>query len=176
MKTWIGKYYIKPNSTVFKFLDLLNKKLKLVILAIFISLTIFPFIQWLNAVQKNITTIEKITRTKQELNQQNSLYLAIKNRQQQQNNQNNNLAKMTEQVEHLLQRKQISVESLQWYTEEGKNLTIIAHQQANPIFDVVEELGKMSLLRIKTLTLTKQKEHRLIQLNMTLGLTYTEEE
>ena len=97
----------------------------------------------------------------------------MKQHQNMQENKSNQLAQLSQQVENILKQYRTPIESLQWHTEENKQLTLIATQKSQIIFNVIKALNEFETLRPQTIVLTKQPEEKQLQLHTTLILVNT---
>lgn len=171
MIKWLAPYYLIPNSQVFKTLAFLNHYFKAVIFSLCFAILFFPCFQWVRAALEQDNLAEQIAQLNAQITQQTQLYQAMKQHQQQLDSQNNDLAAISQQVESLLKQQNVIIERLQWQTEEGKTLTLVAQQQAAPLFRSIQQLNQLTDLRAKSLLLTKLNEDRQVQLMMTFMLT-----
>lgn len=173
MIKWITPYYLMPNSQLFKTLAFLNRYFKAVVFGASFTILACPCFQWISAAIEQEDLAEQIAQINTQITQQTQLYQAMKQHQQQLDSQNNDLAAISQQVETLLKQQNVVIERLQWQTEEGKTLTLVAQQQAIPLFRSIERLNQLTGLRAKSLLLTKLNEDRQVQLVMTFMLTKT---
>ena len=173
MINWITSYYLKPNSTLFKFFSILNRHFNLIIAAVFFLIILPTLAYWLHTLNLVKNSQEEMQNIAKEYQQKQTLYQAMKQHQNMQENKSNQLAQLSQQVEDILKQYRTPIESLQWHTEENKQLTLIATQKPQIILNVIKALNQFETLRLQTIILTKQPEEKQLQLNTTLILINT---
>lgn len=171
---WLMPYYLMPNHPLFKGLSFLAYYLKAVIFTLCFAIPLLPIGYWVNSYVEGQQLAQQLAEIEAQTVQQSQLYQAMKNRQQQRDNQHNELAAISQQVEVHLKQQQVIIERLQWHTEEGKTLTLVAQKQAAPLFRAVENLGALKALKAKNVLFTKQHQQRQVQLIMTFLLNHEE--
>ncbi len=170
---WITSYYLKPNSTLFKFFSILNRHFSLILAALFFLIVLPTLAYWLHTLNLVKNSQEEIQNIAKEYQQKQTLYQAMRQHQNMQENKSNQLAQLSQQVENILKQYRTPIESLQWHTEENKQLTLIATQKSQIIFNVIKALNEFETLRPQTIVLTKQPEEKQLQLHTTLILVNT---
>ena len=78
---WITSYYLKPNSTLFKFFSILNRHFNLIIAALFFLIVLPTLAYWLHTLNLVKNSQEEIQNTVKEYQQKQMLYQAMKQHQ-----------------------------------------------------------------------------------------------
>lgn len=167
---YIQAFYLKPHSTLFKFIDYLNIHLRKIIILIVSVTTAYPtslIIRHQHSYQK---FEEEYQNIEQEAVKKQTLFANLMSKQKAQNEKDKTLSQISQSLEQLFHRYHAEVENIQWSLENNRSITITINHQSKTIFTIIHDLTGFKMLRFKELTLTKLNRAHLIQLNATLQL------
>lgn len=167
---YIQAFYLKPHSTLFKFIDYLNIYLRKIIILL-VSITIaYPTLQIIRHLHTYQKFEEEYQNLEQEAVKKQTLFANLMSKQKAQNEKDKTLSQISQSLEQLFYRYHAEVENIQWSLENNRSITITINHQSKTIFTIIHDLTGFKMLRFKELTLTKLNRAHLIQLNATLQL------
>ncbi len=167
---YIQAFYLKPHSTLFKFIDYLNIHLRKIIILIVSVTTAYPTSQIIRHQHTYQKFEEEYQNIEQEAVKKQTLFANLMSKQKAQNEKDKTLSQISQSLEQLFHRHHAEVENIQWSLENNRSITITINHQSKTIFTIIHDLTGFKMLRFKELTLTKLNRAHLIQLNATLQL------
>lgn len=167
---YIQAFYLKPHSTLFKFIDYLNIHLRKIIILLVSVTTAYPTSQIIRHQHTYQKLEEEYQNIEQEAVKKQTLFANLMSKQKAQNEKDKTLSQISQSLEQLFYRYHAEVENIQWSLENNRSITITINHQSKTIFTIIHDLTGFKMLRFKELTLTKLNRAHLIQLNATLQL------
>ena len=167
---YIQAFYLKPHSTLFKFIDYLNIHLRKIIILLVSVTTAYPTSQIIRHQHTYQKLEEEYQNIEQEAVKKQTLFANLMSKQKAQNEKDKTLSQISQSLEQLFHRYHAEVENIQWSLENNRSITITINHQSKTIFTIIHDLTGFKMLRFKELTLTKLNRAHLIQLNATLQL------
>lgn len=167
---YIQAFYLKPHSTLFKFIDYLNTHLRKIIILLVSVTTAYPTSQIIRHQHTYQKFEEEYQNIEQEAVKKQTLFANLMSKQKAQNEKDKTLSQISQSLEQLFYRYHAEVENIQWSLENNRSITITINHQSKTIFTIIHDLTGFKMLRFKELTLTKLNRAHLIQLNATLQL------
>lgn len=167
---YIQAFYLKPHSTLFKFINYLNIHLRKIIILLMSVTTAYPTLQIIRHLHIYQKFEEEYQNLEQEAVKKQTLFANLMSKQKAQNEKDKTLSQISQSLEQLFHRYHAEVENIQWSLENNRSITITINHQSKTIFAIIHDLTGFKMLRFKELTLTKLNRAHLIQLNATLQL------
>lgn len=162
------KYYLLPNSFPFKFNELLNKYLKLILLSVFVFFVAYPAYLLIVSIQTLHASHQEHQLLEAEIKQKSEYYQSIKQYNQNLQIKDAQISELNQKLQTLFLRHNLKLEQMQWQLENGKSAHLIIIQRFTAIFKFIETLNNMERIEFKEINLTKHDEKALLKLELTI--------
>lgn len=166
----IQAYYLNPEHFIYKTISKINHHYKKIVLVVASVLLFYPIMKAVNLAQQVTKLDYKLKNSTIEITEKERLLQAKLAEKGNRANTDLTPTKINQQLENLFQQQQVEINNMQWELEQDKQIHITLTQKAKTLFDVMQQLNKISYLRIKEITLTRLDYQQLVQLNVTLQL------
>lgn len=170
LHNFLRKYYFLPNTAIYKSIEYLTSYRNVIFIFIAIIVLLYPISQIINYQITRNKIDENLLSLNQEIEQQNKLYQVLLKKQKETNEKDRKLTKINQDLEQLFTNYNAEIENLQWQFDSGKTISIAINQQESSLFNIINEIAALPMLRFREIVLIKLEKKRLIQLNATLQL------
>lgn len=162
------KYYLLPNSYPFKFNELLNKHLKLILISVFVFSIVYPAYLLIVSTKNLHASYQEHQFLKTENKRKSEYYQSIKQYNQNLQIKDAQISELNQKLQTLFLRHNLKLEQMQWHLENGKSAHLIIIQRFTAIFKFIETLNNMERIEFKEINLTKYDEEALLKLELTI--------
>ncbi len=167
MKLSLSKYYLMPQHPLYRGLYYLNQNKIFILSGIFLLIMAYPIGNYLyldqqiDQQQKQLAEFKQINEHKQQQLQ------LLQQRYQLAQDKSELLTKINQQIQQILDKNSVEIDSIQWNMEERKIYLLIS-QSTQKVLNVIADLNLLTTVKFQEIHLTKKTKQKYIQLNATL--------
>lgn len=167
MKFFLSKYYLMPQHPLYRGLYYLNQNKRLILSGIFLFIIAFPIGNYLYMNQQIDQQQKQLTKVKQIIEHKQQQLKLLQQRYQLAQDKSELLTQTNQQIQQILDKNSVEIDSIQWNMEERKIYLLIS-QSTQKVLNVITDLNQLTTIKFQEIHLTKKTKQKYIQLNATL--------
>ncbi|QBQ63222.1 ATPase [Actinobacillus indolicus] len=167
MKLFLSKYYLMPQHPLYRGLYYLNKSKGLILSGVFLLIIAFPIGNYFYLNQKIDQQQKQLIEVKQIIGHKQQQLKLLKQRYQLAQDKSELLTQINQQIQQILDKNSVEIESIQWNMEERKIYLLIS-QSTQKVLNAIADLNQLTIVKFQEVHLTKKTKQKYIQLNATL--------